>query len=91
MDKQAGLKLEDFLFPSRLHDSPHLGVRPYARIFGHWVDEPEPGRADYDTHSMRRTKGDANLQVHQEPACYTTALGGHRAEVGREVPQHRGR
>jgi site-specific recombinase XerC len=25
--KQTGLKSEDFLFPSRLHDSPHLGTR----------------------------------------------------------------
>src|SRR6185503_15428507 len=28
------LKPEDFLFPSRLHDSPHLGTRQYARILG---------------------------------------------------------
>jgi hypothetical protein len=25
--KQAGLKLEDYLFPSRIHGSPHLGTR----------------------------------------------------------------
>jgi site-specific recombinase XerC len=37
--KQAVLKPEDFLFPSRLHDSPHLGTRQYARILGHWLDE----------------------------------------------------
>ena len=54
--KQAGLKPEDFLFPSWLHDSPHLGTRQYARILGHWVDELGLDRADYGTHSMRRTK-----------------------------------
>jgi integrase len=54
--KQAGLKVEDFLFPSRLHDSPHLGTRQYARILGHWVDELGLDRAEYGTHSMRRTK-----------------------------------
>ena len=54
--KQAGLKQEDFLFPSRLHDSPHLGTRQYARILGHWVDELGLDRAEYGTHSMRRTK-----------------------------------
>jgi hypothetical protein len=32
---RAGLEPEDFLFPSRLHDSPHLGTRQYARILGH--------------------------------------------------------
>lgn len=30
--KQAGLKSDDFVFPSRIHDSPHLGKRQYARI-----------------------------------------------------------
>ncbi|MGR4871813.1 tyrosine-type recombinase/integrase [Variovorax sp. LARHSF232] len=54
--KLARLKPEDFLFPSRLHDSPHLGTRQYARILGHWVDELGLDRADYGTHSMRRTK-----------------------------------
>ncbi|MDR7334538.1 tyrosine-type recombinase/integrase [Roseateles asaccharophilus] len=54
--RQAGLKSEDFLFPSRLHESPHLGTRQYARILGHWVDELGLNHADYGTHSMRRTK-----------------------------------
>lgn len=54
--KLAKLKSEDFLFPSRIHDSPHLGTRQYARIVGHWVAELGLDRADYGTHSMRRTK-----------------------------------
>jgi site-specific recombinase XerD len=54
--RQAALKTEDFLFPSRLHDSPHLGTRQYSRILAHWVDELGLDRADYGTHSMRRTK-----------------------------------
>lgn len=54
--KLAGLKPEDFLFPSRLHDSPHLGTRQYLRVLGHWVEELGLDRADYGTHSMRRTK-----------------------------------
>ena len=54
--RKAALKPEDFLFPSRLHDSPHLATRQYARILGHGVDEPGLDRADYGTHSMRRTK-----------------------------------
>jgi hypothetical protein len=37
--KQAGLKSEDFLFPSRIHESPHLGTRQYARILGGWGEE----------------------------------------------------
>lgn len=54
--KEAKLRQEDFLFPSRLHESPHLGTRQYARILGHWVDELGLDRADYGTHSIRRTK-----------------------------------
>jgi integrase len=54
--KHAGLKSDDFVFPSRIHDSPHLGMRQYARILGGWVDELGLDRAEYGTHSMRRTK-----------------------------------
>ena len=54
--KKAELKSDDFLFPSRLHESPHLGTRQYARILGHWVDELGLDRSEYGTHSMRRTK-----------------------------------
>jgi integrase len=53
---QAGLRSEDFLFPSRIHESPHLGTRQYARILDGWVDELGLDPADYKTHSMRRTK-----------------------------------
>jgi hypothetical protein len=37
--KKAGLRSDDFFFPSRLHESPNLGTRQYARILGHWVTE----------------------------------------------------
>ena len=36
--KQAGLKSDGFVFPSRIHDSPHLGTRQYARILEGWVE-----------------------------------------------------
>jgi site-specific recombinase XerC len=54
--QQAGLKPEDFLFPSRLHDSPQLGTRQSARILGPWVDELGLDRAEQATHPMRRAK-----------------------------------
>ena len=54
--KQSGLRSEDFLFPSRVHASPHLGTRQYARILEGWVEELGLDRAEYGTHSMRRTK-----------------------------------
>lgn len=54
--KIAGLKSDDFVFPSRIHDSPHLGTRQYARILEGWVVELGLDPADCGTHSMRRTK-----------------------------------
>ena len=44
------------VFPSRIHNSPHLGTRQYARILENWVEELGLDPADYGTHSMRRTK-----------------------------------
>jgi integrase len=35
----AGLKSEDYLFPSRVHDSPHIGTRQYSRIVDGWINE----------------------------------------------------
>lgn len=54
--KSAGLKSDSFLFPSRVHDSPHLGTRQYARIVREWVEEIGLDPTAYGTHSVRRTK-----------------------------------
>jgi integrase len=54
--RKAGLKTDDYLFPSRVHSSPHLGTRQYARILDGWVSSVGLDPADYGTHSMRRTK-----------------------------------
>ena len=50
------LRPEDYLFPSRLHDSPHLSTRQYARIVDGWVKEIGLDPAAYGTHTLRRTK-----------------------------------
>lgn len=52
----AHLRSEDFLFPSRIHDSPYLSTRQYARIVNAWVEEIGLDSANYGTHTMRRTK-----------------------------------
>jgi integrase len=54
--REAKLRSEDFLFPSRIHDSPHLGTRQYARILEGWVQELGLEPAAYGTRSIRRTK-----------------------------------
>ena len=52
----AHLRQDAFLFPSRVHASPHLSTRAYARIVHRWVAEIGLDGAAYGTHSMRRTK-----------------------------------
>ena len=52
----AELKSDSFLFPSRIHDSPHLSTRQYARIVNDWVTEIGLDPTSYGTHTMRRTK-----------------------------------
>lgn len=54
--QQAGLRQGDFLFPSRLKNSPHMSTRQYARLVESWVKEIGLDSAAYGTHSMRRTK-----------------------------------
>jgi integrase len=50
------LKSEDFLFPSRIHASPHLSTRQYARIVDSWVLQLGLDTSSYGTHTLRRTK-----------------------------------
>ena len=54
--RRASLRSEDFLFPSRVHESPHLSTRQYARIVDSWVREIDLDPAAYGTHTLRRTK-----------------------------------
>jgi len=54
--KEAHRKPEQFLFPSRMSESPHLSTRQYSRIVGSWVESIGLDPAAYGTHSMRRTK-----------------------------------
>ena len=52
----AGIKSDDYLFPSRVHDCPHISTRQYARIVNGWIEEIGLDAANYGTHTMRRTK-----------------------------------
>jgi integrase len=53
---QAKLTSGDFLFPSRLENSPHISTRQYARIVHQWFDEKGLEATAYGTHTMRRIK-----------------------------------
>lgn len=54
--RKAGLRPDDYLFPSRVHASAHVGTRQYARILHGWVKEIGLDDTAYGTHSMRRSK-----------------------------------
>ncbi len=52
----AQLKSEQFLFPSRIHNSLHISTRQYAKIVDQWVTSIGLDSNAYGTHTMRRTK-----------------------------------
>jgi len=52
----ARLGAGQYLFPSRVHDHPHISTRQYARIVHQWIERAGLDSAAYGTHSMRRTK-----------------------------------
>lgn len=54
--RDAGLKSDGCLFPSRIHQPPHIGTRQYARMLHGWLEEIGLDPTAYGTHSMRRTK-----------------------------------
>ena len=53
---KASLKSGDFLFQSRVRNSPHISTRQYARIVESWITDIGLDASEYGTHSMRRTK-----------------------------------
>ncbi|MDB5855359.1 MAG: phage integrase family protein [Herminiimonas sp.] len=54
--EEAHLRSNQFLFPSRVAESPHLSTRQYSRIVASWVESAGLDPAAYGTHTMRRTK-----------------------------------
>jgi len=87
--KQAELKSDDFVFPSRIHDSPHLGTRQYARILEHWVEELGLDPADYGTHSMRRTKATLIYRRTKNLRAVQLLLGHRKLDYLRRRPMSR--
>jgi len=53
---QAQPKSGQFLFPGRIHESPHISARQYAKIADRRVTSAGLDRNAYGTHTMRRTE-----------------------------------
>lgn len=54
--EKANLRINDFLFPSRNSNSPHITTRQYSRAVKSWVTLIGLDPYSYGTHSLRRTK-----------------------------------
>ena len=54
--EMKGLRMGDWLFPSRMKTGAHLSTRQYARRVDYWVGMLGLDTAAYGTHSLRRTK-----------------------------------
>jgi integrase len=54
--ERRGGAAQDYAFPSRIDRAGHLSTRQYARLVDEWVGAVGPRRAEYGTHSLRRTK-----------------------------------
>lgn len=54
--ERRGGSLDDFVFSSRIDHADHLSTRHYARLVDEWVTGIGLPRAEYGTHSLRRTK-----------------------------------
>ena len=72
----ANLSHDDYLFKSRLKDSPHFSTRQYARIVDFWISSIGLDPAAYGTHSMRRTKATL-IYRRTKNICAVQLLLGH--------------
>ena len=54
--ERRGGTVSDYAFPSRVDHNGHLSTRQYARLVDEWVTAIGLRRAEYGTHSLRRTK-----------------------------------
>ena len=74
------LRPDDFVFPSRIDDSSHLGTRQYARIVHGWVEEIGLDTTAYGTHSMRRTKASMIYKKTKNLRAVQILLGHNKLE-----------
>lgn len=54
--ERRGGSLSEHAFPSRIDHTHHMSTRQYARLVDEWVTAIGLRRAEYGTHSLRRTK-----------------------------------
>lgn len=55
LERRCG-STSDYMFPSRVDHARHMSTRQYARLVDEWVTAIGLRKAEYWTHSLRRTK-----------------------------------
>ena len=70
-----------YIFPSRLHASPHISTRQYARLVHRWVESIGLEPASYGTHSMRRTKA---AQIYRKTGNLRAVQAGEHRPISRD-------
>ena len=87
---KAQLKSDQFLFPSRIHDSPHISTRQYAKIVDQWVLSIGLDSNSYGTHTMRRTKATLIYRRTKNLRAVQLLLGHLKLESTVRISWHRG-
>ena len=77
---KAELSSEQYLFPSRQKESPHITTRQYARIVHRWVQSIGLDASKYGTHTMRRTKATLIYRQTKNLRAIQLLLGHSRIE-----------
>lgn len=54
--ERRGGSIDDHTLPSRINHAHHMSTRQYARLVDEWVTAIGLRKAEYGTHSLRRTK-----------------------------------
>jgi len=54
--ERRGGTVADYIFPSRIDHTKPMSTRQYARLLDEWVRAIGLRKAEYGTHSLRRTK-----------------------------------
>jgi integrase len=78
--REARLEAGDYLFPSRVHRSPHICARQYARMLRSWVRDAGLDWTAYGTHSVRRTKAALIYQKTKNLRAVQLLLGHSKLE-----------
>jgi integrase len=63
-----------YVFPSRVHDQPHLTARQYARIVHGWIEGAGMDSSAYGTHSIavqRRRRSTGRPAICERSSCFS--------------------